>query len=104
MSGLEPVGLGLAAIVLMAAMTLLIRAGGFWLRGHVRLTTRVRRMLEALPGSIVTAVVLPIAIKSGAPAMFAVAAAVTVMIACRNTLLGVMVGITVAALARRAGI
>ena len=103
MSGPETFDLALAAIAVMAAVTFLIRAGGFWLMGHVRLTTRVRRMLEALPGSIVVAVVLPIAVKIGTAAVLAVAAAIVAMFAWRNTLLGVVVGVTVAALARRAG-
>lgn len=100
----EPIGLVPAAIAVMAATTLLIRAGGFWLMGHVPPTTRVRRMLEALPGSIVAAVVLPIAAKSGTAAILAVSAAVMVMIAWRSALLGVVAGIAAAALARSAGI
>ena len=50
----------LAAILTMAAATYAMRAGGFWLMGHVPLTARVRRMLEALPGSVVVATVLPL--------------------------------------------
>jgi branched chain amino acid efflux pump len=71
--------------------------------GHVRLTTRVRRMLEALPGSIVAAAVLPIAARNGTAAILAVAAAAITMMACRSSLLAVVVGIAVAALARSAG-
>ena len=33
----------------MAAATYLMRVGGFWLMGHVPLTARMRKMLEALP-------------------------------------------------------
>jgi len=94
----------LAAIAAMAAVTFLIRAGGFWLMGHVRLTPRVHRMLDSLPGSIVAAVVLPIAVQSGIGAVLAVTAAVAAMALWRNTLVGVVLGVTVTALARRAGI
>ena len=96
--------LGLTAIVVMAITTFLIRVGGFWLMAHIPLTTRVRRMLEALPGSVVAAAVLPIAIKSGTPAILAVSMAVLVMLASRSALAGVLTGISMAALARSAGV
>ncbi len=94
----------LLAILVMAAATLLIRASGFWLMGHVTLTPRVHRMLEALPGSIVAATVLPIVANSGPVAMVAVAAALATMILRRNDLLAVAAGVVVAALARAMGI
>ena len=103
MTATEPFGLAVAAIAVMAATTFLIRASGFWLMGHVQLTTRVRRMLEALPGSIVAAAVLPIAAKGGIAAILAVTAAAVTMMACRSALLGVVAGIAVAALARSVG-
>jgi len=103
MTSHEPLGLAVAAIAVMAATTLLIRASGFWLMGRVQLTPRVRRMLEALPGSIVAAAVLPIAAKSGIAAILAVSTAAITMIACRSALLSVVAGIIVAALARSAG-
>jgi uncharacterized membrane protein len=103
MTSTEPLGLAVASIAVMAATTFLIRASGFWLMGHVQLTTRVRRMLEALPGSIVAAAVLPIATKSGIAAILAVSAAAITMIASRSALLSVLAGIIAAALARSAG-
>jgi uncharacterized membrane protein len=103
MTATDPLGLDVVAIAVMAAATFVIRASGFWLMGHVRLTRRVRRMLEALPGSIVAAAVLPIAAKNSITAILAVAAAAITTIACRSALLGVVVGIAVAALARSAG-
>ena len=52
----------LAAILAMALATYAMRAGGFWLMGHVPPSPRLRRMLEALPGSVVAATVLPIVV------------------------------------------
>lgn len=92
------------AIVAMAVATYLTRISGFWLMAHVPLTARLRRMLEALPGSVVAATVLPIVMKSGAPAGFAVAAALATMIVRRNEFLAVAVGIAAAAAARAAGL
>lgn len=45
------------AILAMAVVTYAIRAGGFWLMGYVPLTRRVRSILNALPGSVVVAVI-----------------------------------------------
>ena len=55
----------LIAIAAMAVATYPMRVGGFWLMGHVPLTPRLRRMLEALPGTVVVATVLPILVREG---------------------------------------
>jgi uncharacterized membrane protein len=102
MSALEP--LVIAALLVMAGATLLMRAGGFWVMGRVPLTPRVRRMLEALPGSIVAAIVLPVVAKIGPAAALAVAAAAAVMVLRRNEFLAVAAGVAVAVLARSAGV
>jgi len=102
MSALEP--LVIVALLVMAGATLLMRAGGFWVMGRVPLTPRVRRMLEALPGSIVAAIVLPVVAKIGPAAALAVAAAAAVMVLRRNEFLAVAAGVAVAILARSAGV
>ena len=96
----ESLGLSLLAIVIMAIATVLMRVAGFWLMAHVPLTARVRRMLEALPGSIVAAIVLPIVAKSGPVAVVAIMAAAAAMILRRNAFLAVAAGMMTAALAR----
>jgi uncharacterized membrane protein len=93
-----------AAIAAMAGATYLTRIGGFWLMGHVPLTARLRRMLEALPGAVVAATALPIVMKSGVPAALAVTAALAAMIVRRNEFLAIAVGIGAAAAARAAGL
>lgn len=96
--------MALIAIVVMAVMNYLMRAAGFWVMTHVPLTRRTQRMLEALPGSIVAATVLPIVARSGPAAAIAVAAAAGVMILRGNSFLAVGVGVATAALLRVAGI
>ena len=91
------------AILAMAAATYAMRAGGFWLMSHVTLTARLRRMLETLPGSVVVATILPIAVREGPAAMLAVAAAGLAMLVRRSDLLAVVTGMAVAAAARAAG-
>lgn len=101
LGGLDLEGPGtIAAILAMGAVTYAMRAGGFWLMGHVPLTPRVRRMIEALPGAVVISTVLPIAVSEGVPAMLAITAAVGAMLIRRNDFLAVIAGMTVAALAR----
>jgi uncharacterized membrane protein len=95
--------MALLAIVVMAAMNFLMRAAGFWVMAHVPLTTHTRRMLEALPGSIVAATVLPIVAKTGPAAALAVAAAAGVMIFRGNSFLAVAAGVGTAALLRALG-
>jgi uncharacterized membrane protein len=97
----EPQSLApIIAILAMAAATYPMRAAGFWLMGHIPLTPRIQRMLEALPGSVVVATVLPIMIREGLPAALSIVAAGAVMLWRRNDFLAVLAGMAVAALAR----
>jgi uncharacterized membrane protein len=96
--------MALLAIVVMAAMNYLMRAAGFYVMAHGPPTPRTRKMLEALPGSIVAATVLPIVAKSGVSAGIAVAAAAVVMILRGNSFLAVAAGVATAALVRVGGI
>ena len=93
-----------AAIAVMAVATYAMRAGGFWLMGKVQPSARLRRMLDALPGSVVVATVLPIIAREGLVAVVAIAAAGTMMLLRRNDLLAVVTGMVVAAMARAAGL
>jgi uncharacterized membrane protein len=88
------------AILAMAAATYPMRAGGFWLMGHVPLTPRVQRMLEALPGSVVVATVLPIVAREGVSAALAIIAAAAVMLLWRRDFLAVLGGMAMAVLVR----
>lgn len=92
------------AFAVMTAVTVAARLGGFWLMGYVDVTPRVRRMLDALPGSIIVAAALPIAVNGGPVVMFAIVAAIAATVVFRNDFIAVIVGMTVAALARAIGL
>ncbi len=92
------------AFAVMTAVTVAARLGGFWLMGYVNVTPRVRRMLDALPGSIIVAAALPIAVNGGPVVMFAIVAAIAATVVFRNDFIAVIVGMTVAALARAIGL
>jgi hypothetical protein len=53
---------------------------------------------------VMVAIVLPIVVKNGLPAFFAIGAAMLVMILRRNDIIALLVGIAAAALARSAGL
>jgi len=87
-------------IAAMTAVNYAIRAGGFFLMGYVPLTPRVRAILNALPGAVVMAIVLPLVVRSGLPAALAVLVALAMMAWRRNDLLAVICGMGAAALIR----
>ena len=64
----------------------------------------VRRMMAALPGSIIVAAALPVAMNGGPIVMAAIGAAIIVAALTRNDFLAVMTGMGIAALARAAGL
>jgi uncharacterized membrane protein len=92
------------AIAVMTAVTVALRLGGFWLMGYVTVTPRVRRMLAALPGSVITAAVLPVIALEGMVALLAVFAAMLAMVLTRSDIVAVLVGVAVAALTRYSGL
>jgi uncharacterized membrane protein len=90
-------------LAVMAATTMLSRFAGFWMMGRVTLTPRIRRMLEALPGSVVAALVVPIAVKEGLPAAVAMMAVALLMIWRRNEFIALACGIAIVASMRALG-
>jgi uncharacterized membrane protein len=91
------------AFAVMTAVTVASRLGGYWLMGYVNVTPRVRRMLDALPGSIIVAAALPVAVNGGPVVIFAILAALAVAVMLRNDFIAVIVGMAVAAAARALG-
>ncbi len=85
------------AIAAMSFATVLTRLSGHWMMGRVTLTPRIRRMLEALPGSVVAALVMPVMVKDGLPATLAIVTVGALMIWRRNEFVALACGIAVAA-------
>jgi uncharacterized membrane protein len=88
------------AILAMAAATYPMRAGGFWLMGHVPLTPRIQKILAASPGAVIVATILPIIVREGVPAALAILAGGAVMYLWRKDFLAVLAGMAAAAAAR----
>lgn len=91
-------------IAAMALVTLALRTSGFWLMRYVPVTPRVKRMIDALPGSIIAAAVLPVVAQGGMVAALAVVAAMLSMWLTRSDFVAVITGMGIAALARFAGV
>ena len=87
----------LAPIAVMVAVTVASRLGGYWLMRYVTVTPRVRRMLGALPGSIILAAIAPVVVNGGAVVALAIAAALATALLTRNDFLAVAVGMACAA-------
>ena len=90
-----------AAIVIfaMTITTFSCRASGLVLMSRVKLTPRVERALRALPGSIVIATIVPIALNGGPPATLGLGMTVLAMSLVRLELVAILAGLgTVAAL------
>jgi uncharacterized membrane protein len=88
------------AILAMMATTILAKTMGFWILGRVPLTPRVRRGLEALPGGVILATIVPITLEGGLPGIAGIGAATLVMIATRKDWLAVATGLAVVAAIR----
>lgn len=95
--------MALAAFVAMAAVTFGMRAGGFWLMGRVPMTERMRKGLEALPGALIVATILPVALARGVPASVCLLATALTMAVVRRDFVAVIAGLAVAALLRHLG-
>jgi uncharacterized membrane protein len=92
------------AILAMMLATYPMRVGGYWLMAHVPLTPRVRRILEALPGAVIVATVLPILAREGVPAGIGIAAALVSTLIRRNDFVALIAGVAAAAGARAMGL
>ncbi len=87
-------------ILLMAAVTALLRLSGLWLMGQVKMSPFVERWLKNLPGSLVLAIVAPTVLTGGLPEILATLAVILVMVRTKNLLLGMGAGAGAIFLAR----
>jgi len=90
----------LAALAGMAAATALTRLSGPWLVARVRPGSRPARLLEAMPGIVLAALVAPTALGTGP--VETVSAAVALILAWRAPLIVAVLGAVAVAAALRA--
>ncbi|MGM0982568.1 MAG: AzlD family protein [Pseudomonadota bacterium] len=90
----------LLAIVIMALVTYLTRAGGVFVMARVPIGPRVERFINAMAGSVLVAVITPMAMHGDGGARMALVATAGVMLALRKPLPAITAGILTAALWR----
>lgn len=97
-------GMFALTVLMMAGVTYVMRAGGYWLMGHLPLTDRIRKGLEALPGAIIVSTILPIILKGDAALALSLLVAIGIMLAIRKDFLAVFGAAAAAALLRAGGL
>lgn len=90
----------LAAILIMALVTYLTRAGGVFVMSRVPIGPKVERFINAMAGSVLVAVITPMAAQGDWGARLALVATLVVMLATRKALAAITAGILAAALWR----
>lgn len=90
----------LLAIVIMALTTYLTRAGGVFVMSRVAIGPRVERFINAMAGSVLVAVITPMAVNGDVGARMALVATAGVMLVVRKPLPAISAGILTAALWR----
>lgn len=91
----------LLAIALMAVVTYLARAGGYWLLGRFTISPQLEAGLGYLPGSIFIALVVPAMIEEGPAGAIAIAVTAVVIHRTNNLLITLLAGIATIWIARQ---
>lgn len=97
----EPSGWGtLLIIAVMSTVTLATRWGGVFVMSFVPLGRRVRRFIAAMSGSVLVALLAPLAVSGDGGARLAFAATAIVMLLLKKPLPAIACGIVTAAVFR----
>ena len=98
---IEPVGFGAAALVfIMAVVTLATRWGGVFVMGFVPISPSIERFINAMSGSVLVAILVPLAFEGDGGARLALATTAAIMLAFKKPLPAIAAGIVIAALWR----
>ena len=91
------------AIAAMALVTYFVRVLGYWIMGRVPLTPFMQAALDALPGAIVVATIVPLVVRGGPSAFVGMAAAAGTMMLLRRDIAGLAAGLAGVILIRALG-
>lgn len=98
---IEVAGLGALAIVLiMAIVTLATRWGGVYVMSFIPINYRVKQFIQAMSGSVLVAILTPMAITGDNAARVALLTTAAVMLFSKKPLPAIASGIIAAALMR----
>lgn len=82
-----------AVVLAMAVVTYATKAGGLWALGRVDLSERAEAGIDALPGAVVVAFVVPALADGGVPEWIAAGATLAVARRTGNLLASLAVGV-----------
>ena len=98
----EPLGAGiLLIVVVMAVVTLATRWGGVFVMSFVPIGPRVRRFIAAMSGSVLVALLAPLAVQGDGGARMALATTAMAMLMLKKPLPAIAAGIVAAAVFRQ---
>lgn len=98
----DTTGSGLLLILLgMALVTLATRWGGVWVMSFIPLNQQVMRFIQAMSGSVLVALLAPMAITGDTAARLALLTTAVIMLTLKKPLPAIAGGILVAALLRQ---
>lgn len=99
---IEPTGFGaLVLVLLMAGVTLATRWGGVYVMAFVPIGQRVRRFIGAMSGSVLVALLAPMALEGDNGARLAMLSTAITMLLLKKPLPAIAAGIATAALCRQ---
>ncbi|GHO86950.1 AzlD family protein [Dictyobacter formicarum] len=87
--------IALLTILGMAVVTYLTRIAGVWFMSRVELSGWLKAWVNALPGTILVAIIAPTIFNAGAPEIGAALATVLTFARTRNVLLSITIGVGV---------
>lgn len=90
----------LGVIIAMALVTLATRWGGVYAMSFVPLRPRVQRFIQAMSGSVLVALLAPMAVAGDTAARLALLTTAGVMLVFKKPLLAIACGVVAAALFR----
>lgn len=100
---IETSATGTALIIfIIAAVTLLTRWGGTFIMSFIPIGQRVQQFITAMSGSVLVALLAPLAINGDSAARLALLVTAITMLLCRKPLPAIAAGIIAAALMRQA--
>lgn len=94
-------GGALVVVLVMALVTLATRWGGVWVMSFVPIGARVRQFISAMSGSVLVALLAPLAWQGDAGARVALATTAVTMLLVKKPLPAIAAGIVAAALCRQ---
>lgn len=97
MSIATDMGGGLLLIGLMAIVTLITRFGGVFVMSFIPIGPRVESFINAMSGSVLIAILVPIAVEGDVGARLALVATAVVMLVVKKPMPAITAGIAVAA-------